>query len=68
MIPTFERVEDVEKFLKQERDAWCIPMVEEFIEMCGSDLDSLDLYELNDWILSEMKSLSEGYEDFTGEG
>ena len=67
-IPSFRTVEDVKLFLKQESDAWCRPMVEEFIEMCGSDLDSLDLYELNDWISSEMQSVSEGYEDFVGEG
>jgi len=66
-IPSFRTVEDVELFLKQESDAWCRPMVEEFIEMCGSDLDSLDLYELNDWISSEMQSVSEGYENFAGE-
>ena len=66
-IPSFRTVEDVKLFLKQESDAWCRPMVEEFIEMCGSDLDSLDLYELNDWISSEMQSVSEGYENFAGE-
>jgi len=50
LTPSFRTVEDVELFLKKESDAWCRPMVEEFIEMCGSDLDLLDLYELNDWI------------------
>ena len=67
-IPLFRTVEDVRLFLKQESDAWCSPMVEEFIEMCGSDLDLLDLHELNDWISSEMQSVSEGYEDYIGEG
>ena len=65
--PLFRTVEDVSLFLKQERDAWCRPMVEEFIEMCGSDLDLLDLYELNDWISSEMQSVSKCYEDYIGE-
>ena len=67
-IPLFRTVEDVRLFLKQESDAWGRPMVEEFIEMCGSDLDLLDLHELNDWISSEMQSVSEGYEDYIGEG
>ena len=66
-IPTFKTIEDVKLFLNQESDAWCRPMVEEFVEMCGSDLDLLDLHELNDWLVTEMQSLSEGYEDFIGE-
>jgi len=66
-IPTFETIEDVKLFLNQESDAWCRPMVEEFVEMCGSDLDLLDLHELNDWLVTEMQSLSQGYEDFIGE-
>ena len=65
--PSFKTTEDVRLFLKQESDAWCRPMVEEFIEMCGSDLDLLDLYELNDWISSEMQSVSKCYEDYIGE-
>ena len=60
-LPTFETIEDVKLFLNQEGDTWCRPMVEEFIEMCGSDLD---VHELNDWLQDEMKSLSEGYEDY----
>ena len=64
MLPTFKTSNDIVNFLSSGGDVWCRPMVEEFIEMCGSDLDLLDLHELNAWISSEMQSLGEGYEDY----
>ena len=39
-------------------------MVEEFIEMCGSSIDRVDIEELNGWLTEELRSLEEGYEKY----
>ena len=50
MLPTFKTSNDIVKFLNSEKDGWCRPMVEEFIEMCGSSIDRVDIEELNGWL------------------
>ena len=64
MIPTFKTYEDINTFLQRDEDAWCRPMVEEYVEMCGSDIKSVDIRELNGWLKDELKSLEEGYEEY----
>ena len=64
IIPTFNTHEDVATFLRSSNDAWCRPMAEEFIEMCGSDIQSVDIEELNGWLTEELRSLEEGYEKY----
>jgi len=64
MLPTFKTSNDIVKFLNSERDGWCRPMVEEFIEMCGSNVDRVDIQELNGWLTEELRSLEEGYEKY----
>ena len=64
MLPTFKTSNDIVKFLNSERDGWWRPMVEEFIEMCGSSIDRVDIEELNGWRTEELRSLEEGYEQY----
>ena len=64
IAPVFETHEDIAMFLRETGDAWCQPMVEEFIEMCGSDIQSVDIEELNGWLTEELRSLEEGYEQY----
>ena len=64
MIPIFKTSSDIIKFLNSDGDVWCRPMVEEFIEMCGSDIERVDIQELNDWLREELRSLEEGYEQY----
>ena len=64
IAPVFETHEDIAMFLRETGDAWCQPMVEEFIEMCGSDIQSVDIEELNGWLTEELRSLEEGYEKY----
>ena len=33
--PDFQNVEDVQRFLRYGGDAWCRPMVEEYMELVG---------------------------------
>jgi len=73
-VPKFETTEDIQDFLNIDDDAWYRQMVVEYIEMC-TDINStkdnigvrgsdLDVHELNGWLQDEMKSLTEGYEDY----
>ena len=55
MLPTFKTSNDIVKFLNSEKDGWCRPMVEEFIEMCGSSIDRVDIQELNGWLTEELR-------------
>ena len=64
ITPIFETHEDVAMFLRETGDAWCQPMVEEFIEMCGSDLWSVDIKELNELVAMELRSVELGYEQY----
>ena len=73
-VPKFETTEDIQDFLNIDDDAWYRQMVVEYIEMCtdinstkdniGVRVADLDVHELNGWLQDEMKSLSEGYEDY----
>jgi hypothetical protein len=63
-IPKFKTHEDINNFLQRDKDAWCRPMVEEYIEMCGSDVESVDIKELNGWLKDEYQSLEEGYKEY----
>jgi len=59
----FKNTEEVYQFLKKEEDAWCRPMIEEYVGMCSPE-EHLDITELNQWIESEYSSLARGYEHF----
>jgi hypothetical protein len=41
-----------------------LPMVEEYLELIHINNDPIDLDELNGWIENEMKSATEGYDDW----
>ncbi len=65
--PDFQSVEDVKQFLRYGGDAWCKPMVEEYMELVALDdvaLEAIDIDELNGWIEHEMRSLSDSYESW----
>ena len=64
MLPTFKTSNDIINFLSSGGDVWCRPMVEEFIEMCGSNVERVDIQELNGWLTEELRSLEEGYEKY----
>jgi len=64
MLPIFKTSNDIVNFLSSEKDGWCRPMVEEFIEMCGSNVERVDIQELNGWLTEELRSLEEGYEEY----
>ena len=44
-IPKFKDTAEVETFLSYQDggDAWYRPMVEEYVEMCGSDTKEVDI-------------------------
>jgi len=64
-LPEFRNAEDVRKFLTYGgQHEWCRPMVEEYMELIHINNDPIDLNELNGWIEHEMKSLTEGYEEW----
>ena len=64
--PDFQSVEDVQRFLRYGGDAWCRPMVEEYMELVAldTDIEDIDINELNGWIEHEMRSLSDDYESW----
>jgi hypothetical protein len=63
-IPNFKSHKDIYIFLQRSSDAWYRPMVEEYIEMCGSDIKSVDIKELNDWLKDELTSIENGYNEY----
>ena len=65
-IPKFKDRVEVETFLSYQDggDAWYRPMVEEYVEMCGSDTKEVDITELNAWLKQELTSLENGYDEF----
>jgi len=46
--PDFQSVEDVQRFLRYGGDAWCRPMVEEYMELVAldTDIEDIDIDEL----------------------
>jgi len=65
-IPKFKNTDEVETFLSYQDggDVWYRPMVEEYVEMCGSDTKEVDITELNAWIKQELTSLENGYDEY----
>tara|TARA_R110001583_G_scaffold65478_1_gene189214 strand:- start:303 stop:521 length:219 start_codon:yes stop_codon:yes gene_type:complete len=64
-IPEFNSVEQVKAFLDYGgENEWCRPMIEEYMELVHINNDPIDLDELNGWIEHEMKSATEGYEEW----
>ena len=63
----FRNTEEVHQFLESGGDAWCMPMVEEYVGMCDPEED-LDVTELNQWIKTEHNSLTREYEQFLDNG
>ena len=61
---TFRNTKDVYQFLENGGDAWYTPMIEEYVEMCGSDTKEVDIKELNAWIKQELTSLENGYDEY----
>jgi len=59
----FRNTEEVHQFLESGGDAWCMPMIEEYVGMCNPEED-LDITELNQWIETEHTSITRGYEQF----
>ena len=59
----FRNSEDVYQFLRHGGDAWGMPIIEDFVGMCDPEED-LDVTELNQWLETEYRSLTKGYEDF----
>tara|TARA_R110002020_G_C16053880_1_gene754812 strand:+ start:422 stop:625 length:204 start_codon:yes stop_codon:yes gene_type:complete len=59
----FRNSEEVYQFLRHGGDAWGMPIVEEYVGMCGSEED-LDVTELNQWFEKEHSSLIKGYKEF----
>jgi|TARA_R100000353_G_C6359313_1_gene155707 hypothetical protein len=66
-VPEFNSVEDVQRFLRYGGDAWCLPMVEEYMELVALDtsVEDIDVEELNGWIQHEMLAATEGYEEWS---
>tara|TARA_R100001015_G_C4491185_1_gene68706 strand:+ start:35 stop:253 length:219 start_codon:yes stop_codon:yes gene_type:complete len=62
-LPEFQTVEDVQRFLRYGDDAWCRPMVEEYMELVAldTDVEDIDVEELNGWIQHEMSAFTQGY-------
>jgi hypothetical protein len=63
-IPEFRSEEEVWQFVDLSDDSWCLPMVEEYLELIHINDDPIDLEDLNGWIENEMKSATEGYDDW----
>tara|TARA_R100001530_G_scaffold116741_1_gene83833 strand:+ start:97 stop:312 length:216 start_codon:yes stop_codon:yes gene_type:complete len=63
-VPEFRSEEEVWQFVDLRGDAWCLPMVEEYLELVHTNNDPIDLDELNGWIEHEMKSAMEGYDEW----
>ena len=42
-VPEFNSVEDVQRFLRYGGDAWCLPMVEEYMELVALDTSVEDI-------------------------
>lgn len=68
IAPDFKSVEDVEIFLRGDGDAWCRPIVEEYLTLIHAgglqDRSNLDIEELNGYIEHEMYSFTNGYEEW----
>ena len=67
--PDFQSVEDVQRFLRYGGDAWCRPMVEEYMELVAldTDIEDIDIEELNGWIEHEMSIATRGYEEWSND-
>tara|TARA_R100001224_G_C3942373_1_gene122786 strand:+ start:398 stop:616 length:219 start_codon:yes stop_codon:yes gene_type:complete len=68
-VPEFNSIEDVQKFLRYGGDAWCRPMIEEYMELIAldTDVEDIDIEELNGWIEHEMSIFNQGYRDWGDE-
>ena len=68
-VPEFNSIEDVQRFLRYGGDAWCRPMVEEYMELIALDtnVEDIDIEELNGWIEHEMSTFEQGYRDWGDE-
>ena len=68
--PEFKNVDEVQEFINTSNDAWCLPMVREYMDMCNVSLEDMEkdeayIEELNGWIQNEMEELGAGYEEYT---
>ena len=63
-LPEFRSEEEVWQFVDLSGDSWCLPMVEEYLELIHINNDPINLDELNGWIENEMKAATEGYDDW----
>ena len=68
-VPEFKSVEDVQRFLRYGDDTWCRPMVEEYMDLVAmdSDVEDIDVEELDGWIEHEMSTFQQGYRDWGDE-
>ena len=71
LAPEFRNVSEVKQFINTSNDAWCLPMVEEYMDMCGVSLKDIErdvayVEELNGWIQNELKDFTTGYEEYSG--
>jgi|TARA_R100001132_G_C3182045_1_gene38088 hypothetical protein len=69
-IQEFKDVEDVRRCLS-EITGMRATMVEEYMSMCDVSFEDMEedivyIDELNGWLQHEMKSLEDGYEEYTG--
>ena len=63
LAPEFRNVSEVKQFINTSNDAWCLPMVEEYMNMCGVSLKDMErdvayVEELNGWIQNELKDFT----------
>ena len=56
--PDFQSVEDVQRFLRYGGDAWCRPMVEEYMELVALDTDIEDI---------DISVATKGYEEWSND-
>ena len=63
-IPEFRNEDEVLQLIDFKEDAWCYPMVEEYLELIHINNDPIDLDELNGWIENEMRSATDGYDEW----
>jgi hypothetical protein len=64
VLPDFRNEDEVITFLNTGDDAWCYPMVEEYMELIHVTDEPLDIEELNGWLENELKSATEGYDEW----
>ena len=64
MLPVFKNSDDIIKFLNSEKDVWCRPMIEEFVDTCELYGEDVNVNDLNKWLEEELRSFQKGYENY----